>query len=36
MAYFNNMMDDFYESLNKFGTNPLVLVGLIIVLIVLA
>ena len=34
MAYFNNMMDDFYESLNKFGTNPLVLVGLIIVLIV--
>ena len=34
MTYLNNMMDDFYESLNKFGTNPLVLVGLIVVLII--
>lgn len=34
MVYFNNMMNDFHESLNKFGTNPLVLVGLICVLIV--
>lgn len=34
MAYFDNMVNDFYESLNKFGTNPIVLFGLIIVLIV--
>jgi len=33
MAYLNNIIENFYESFNNFGTNPFVLLSLIIIII---